>query len=92
MNLMKRPTTAGTGSEVPLCQADTSWSGRSINSDLFLKIELHETRHASAGAFLHAAFFIRNRREIPVLHTKFFRFLIKYFRFLVKFGENNQFF
>ena len=36
--------------------------------------------------------FIRNRREIPVLHTKFFRFLMKYFRFLVKFGENNQFF
>ena len=46
----------------------------------------------TAGAFLHAVFFIRNRREIPVLHTKFFRFLMKYFRFLVKFGENNQFF
>ena len=71
MNLMKRPTIAGTGSEVPLCQADTSWSGRSINSDLFLKIELHETRHASAGAFLHAAFYKEYKRNSCFAHKVF---------------------
>ena len=64
---------------------------RAVNQSVF---ENRITRNASCfgGRVFTCGFFIRNRREIPVLHTKFFRFLMKYFRFLVKFGENNQFF